>query len=136
MAERTVTPVLERRQAAFRRLITGIASFLQPEDVTSCLFLHKLPRDRAASPLDTLELLMKRGVFSHSNVEPLAGLLQDINRCDLVTDHVEPFRKDYPSNSNSSSGNGGSISAADGMCMLAIYSYTCELIYSKQMLII
>ena len=95
MAEKPLSSLLEKRQASFRRLITGISSHLQLEDVINCTFLHNLPRDRIVTPLDALELLIKKGRFSHSNVDPLVQLLQDINRCDLVTDLVDTYRNDY-----------------------------------------
>ena len=87
---------LEERQTEFRKLLSALAEQLQPEDIRKCSFLKSLPNGRTATALETLDYLMKKGTFSHSNVDPLVQLLQDINRCDLVTDLVDPYRNDYP----------------------------------------
>lgn len=87
---------LERRQPAFRRLITTISEQLQPEEVAKCAFIGKVPRERSSTALDTLVYLLQVGTFSHSNVEPLIKLLQDISRHDLVNDQVDSFLKEHP----------------------------------------
>lgn len=86
----------DRRQAAFRKLISDVSEHLRPEEVQKCSFLRRLPADRALSALDTLSYLLQAGEFSHANVEPLASLLKDVKRHDLVTSHVEPYRDEYP----------------------------------------
>ena len=85
---------LERRKSVFRKLITDISEHLLPGEVAKCMFLRKVPKERAASALQTLDYLMQGGEFSHSNVEPLTKLLQDINRHDLVNELVQPFLKE------------------------------------------
>ena len=85
----------ETRQSAFRKLISEISDRLQPDEVDKCWFLRNVPRDRASTALGTLGYLLQVGKFSHSNVEPLAKLLRDINRHDLVEDMVESYRREY-----------------------------------------
>ena len=85
---------LERRQAAFRKLLTTLSEHLQPEEVGKCSFLWKVPRERSSTALETLEYLLQVGAFSHSNVEPLVKLLKDIGRHDLVNEQVESYRQE------------------------------------------
>ena len=86
----------ERRQSAFRKLITKLSEHLQPEDVKKCAFIRTLPKDRTPTALGTLEYLMQVGEFSYTNVEPLIDLLKDVDRHDLVSDLVEPYKNEHP----------------------------------------
>ena len=47
------------------------------------------------TPLDILWKLEKRGKFAHDNIGPLESLLRSIDRCDLVTKHIEPYKQKY-----------------------------------------
>ena len=51
-------------------------------------------RDKVTT-LDILWKLEKQGKFAYSNIGPLESLLRDIDRCDLVTKHIEPYRHKY-----------------------------------------
>ena len=51
-------------------------------------------RDKLTA-LDILWKLEKQGKFSHNNVGPLVSLLRGIDRCDLVTKHIEPYKHKY-----------------------------------------
>ena len=51
-------------------------------------------RDKMTA-LDILWKLEKQGKFAHNNVGPLESLLRDIDRCDLVTKHIEPYKHKY-----------------------------------------
>ena len=84
----------ERRQAAFRKLITTISEHLLPNEVQKCAFMRQVPRERSATALETLEYLLQNGAFSHSNVEPLVDLLRDIKRHDL-NELIESFLQEY-----------------------------------------
>lgn len=86
----------ERRQDAFRKLISDLSEHLRPEEVERIVFLRKLPKDRTSTALNTLRYLIEVGTFSHAKVEPLMDLLKSVNRHDLVSDLVEPFTEEYP----------------------------------------
>lgn len=81
---------------AFRKLISDVSEHLLPEEVKKCSFLRGLPQDGTQTALDTLSYLIKIGKFSHSNVEPLVSLLKDVNRHDLVSTLVEPYKEEHP----------------------------------------
>ena len=87
---------LERRQTEFRKLVTAISEHLLPKEVARCCFVRMLPSEKFGTALLVLEHLMRSGQISHWQVEPLAELLRDISRHDLVNELVEPFRRDFP----------------------------------------
>ena len=45
--------------------------------------------------LDILWKQVQKGKFAHDNVEPLERLLKDIDRCDLVSQHIDPYKQKY-----------------------------------------
>lgn len=51
-------------------------------------------RDKMTA-LDIFWKLEKRGKFAHDNVGPLESLSRSIDRCDLVTKHIEPYKQKY-----------------------------------------
>ena len=51
-------------------------------------------RDKMTA-LDVFWKLEKKGKFAHDNVGPLENLLRSIDRCDLVTKHIEPYKQKY-----------------------------------------
>ena len=85
----------ESRQAAFRRLISDISEYLSPEEVTKFSFIQSIP-ERNVSALNALDYLMRKGEFSHDNLEPLVALLKDIKRHDLVTSLVDGYKENFP----------------------------------------
>ena len=82
-------------QTAFRKLLSNLSEHLRPEDVSKIVFYRNLPEDRTSKALDTLRYLMETGAFSHANVKPLIDLLKNINRHDLVSDHVDPYMEEH-----------------------------------------
>ena len=85
----------ESRQSAFRKLISDISEHLSPEEVAKFSFIQSIP-ERNVSALTALEYLMRKGEFSHDNPEPLAALLKDIKRHDLVTSLVDSYKETFP----------------------------------------
>lgn len=85
----------------FKRLVVQLAGALDDEDSRGKMrYLHKdkLGPGHASEGLKALELfnrLEEKGVFSARNVQPLEELLKNIDRCDLVETHLEPFRRKY-----------------------------------------
>ena len=76
---------------AFRRLVCDIAGQLNKEpDVKNICYLKQVP-DQEQSALDVLKHLHQHNAFSEHNVEPLADLLKEINRADLVG-RVDKFK--------------------------------------------
>ena len=65
-----------------------ISELLTADSALLFTFIYGLPNPPPGSaphrPFDILMELEKRGVFSHENVEPLIGLLMDIERGDII----------------------------------------------------
>ena len=85
-----------RQHEAFEYLIQIIAEQLRPEDVRSIVHRQKLPvsqQQRGETPaLEALMQLERRGLFSAHEIQPLADLLSDVRRDDLVDQHVAEYR--------------------------------------------
>jgi hypothetical protein len=78
----------------FKRVLKNIA-----EDITE---LSKLSfmcdmnlTDSKPAALEILWKQVQKGKFAHDNIEPLERLLKDIDRCDLASKHIEPYKKKY-----------------------------------------
>jgi len=79
---------------AYKVLIKQIAERLVEDDVKKIIHFCDLPSTlNPADSLGALTRLEKRGQFSHANIDPLKGLLQNIDRCDLVNQFVDPFSR-------------------------------------------
>ena len=79
---------------AYKVLIKRIAERLVEDDVKKIIHFCDLPSTlNSADSLDILTRLEKKGQFSHANIDPLKGLLQNIDRCDLVNQLVDPFSR-------------------------------------------
>ena len=81
----------------FKRALKNIA-----EDITELPKLNFMsdtnPTDVAGQKLTALDVLwkqVKKGKFAHDNIEPLECLLKDIDRCDLASKHIEPYKQKY-----------------------------------------
>ena len=75
-------------------MLTHISEYLRADNAKALALcgLPGPPPDSAPHrPLDVLMELEKRGVFSHENVEPLIGLLRDINRLDII-DTIQEYK--------------------------------------------
>lgn len=93
-------PVYSHRDVylAYKVLIKQIAERLVEEDLKKIRHFCDLPP--TANSTDSLEILTqleKKGQFSYANVDPLKDLLQNIDRCDLVNQFVDPFKLRYSS---------------------------------------
>ena len=81
----------------FKRVLKNIA-----EDITEIPMLMfmcdiNLMDTRRETPT-ALEILWKqwrKGIFAHDNIEPLERLLKDIDRCDLASKYIEPYKQKY-----------------------------------------
>ena len=69
---------------------------LGKEDVKVIAFRCSLPENmKQSSALDVLDYLCKHAKFSPTNIQPLAELLTDAYRSDLVNNYVEEYRLKY-----------------------------------------
>ena len=81
------------RSVAYTTLIANIAEQLRPNDVQAISKSENLPDTYPhRTPLEVLHVLEMRGLFSQREIQPLSDLLRNINRNDLVHEHVEPYR--------------------------------------------
>ena len=85
----------DSRLPAFRKLVSDISEHLSQDEVAKFSFIQHVP-DKNASALAAFNYLLRKGVFSHNNVEPLATILKNIDRHDLLTQLVEPYKDNYP----------------------------------------
>ena len=81
---------------AYTKLIADLAQHLGKEDVKLIVFNCRLPGSlKQSSALDVLDYLDKHAKFSPTNIQPLAKLLTDACRNDLVKDYVKEFQLKY-----------------------------------------
>ena len=84
------------RHSAYKKLIADLAQHLGKEDVKVIAFRCSLPESmKQSSALDVLDYLCKHARFSPTNIQPLAELLTDAYRSDLVNNYVEEYRLKY-----------------------------------------
>ena len=84
------------RHSAYKKLLADLAQHLGPEDVKVIVFNCSLSESlKQSSALDVLDYLDKHGKFSPTNIQPLAELLTDAYRSDLVNDYVHRYRWKY-----------------------------------------
>ena len=78
------------------RNYADLAQHLGKEDVKVIAFRCSLPENmKQSSALDVLDYLCKHATFSPTNIQPLADLLTDAYRSDLVNNYVEEYRLKY-----------------------------------------
>ena len=81
---------------AYKRLIHDLADHLGKEDVAAIVFNQNLPSSmEGTTALGVLNQLERQGVYSQHTLQPLADLLQGINRNDLVNKQLDDFRRLY-----------------------------------------
>ena len=93
-------PVYSHRDVylAYKVLIKQIAERLVEDDLRKIRHFCDLPSTVSSTDsLDILTQLEKKGQFSYANVDPLKDLLQNIDRCDLVNQFVDPFKLHHSS---------------------------------------
>ena len=52
-------------------------------------------KQEKSTALEILWKQVQKGNFAHDNIEPLERLLKDIDRCDLASKHIEPYKQKY-----------------------------------------
>ena len=81
----------------FKLMISKVSSSLRQVDVDRIryVFTISLPTDQDTelSALKLLEILEQKGVYSHTNIKPLEDLLRNAERCDLVSEYIEPYNR-------------------------------------------
>ena len=84
------------RNCAYKKLIADLAQHLGKEDVKMIAFNCSLPEHlKQSSALDVLDYLDKCAKISPTNIQPLAELLTDAYRNDLVRDYVDIYGLKY-----------------------------------------
>ena len=73
-----------------RKLRCDISEKLDDNNINKIKYISEITSENVRTGLDVLAVLEKQGVFSPSNTNPLAELLCDINRKDLV-DNVRAY---------------------------------------------
>ena len=83
---------------AFKVMLKDIANQLSADDVEKLMFFCGNNGGDSAkkSALDLLGEMMRRGKYSHRCVDGLEKHLRHIDRCDLITDYLEPFVTKFP----------------------------------------
>lgn len=75
----------------FRVLVRNIAcEIVDGKDLESLCFLQGV--ERPGSALEVFRGMMRRGIFSCTNVGPLKKTLEDIDRFDLITRHLDTYQ--------------------------------------------
>ena len=78
----------------FKLMISKVSSSLRQVDVDRIRYLSLLTdQDTEMSALKLLEILEQKGVYSHTNIKPLEDLLRNAERCDLVSEYIEPYKR-------------------------------------------
>ena len=81
----------------FKRVVKDIADDIH--DLTKLTFMCDVDRLGAKgdklTALDVLWKQVQKGIFAQDNILPLERLLKDIDRCELVSKHIEPYKQKY-----------------------------------------
>ena len=81
----------------FKRVVKNIADHIN--DISKLTFMcdveHTGPKENKLTALEILWKQVQKGRFAHDNVSPLESLLKDIDRCDLVSKYVVPYKQKY-----------------------------------------
>lgn len=84
---------------AFKVVVKDIANQLSSEDMVKLRFFCggslEEGENKHRSALDLLWDMLRKGKFSHTNPEGMEKLLRDIDRCDLITMHLEGYKERY-----------------------------------------
>lgn len=85
----------DRRNHAFRSLVSDIAERLDTSNIESIIWHQELPSSlQNKTALEVMEYLYKHGLYTEYEVRPLAQLLKDIHREDLIN-RVDTFWKQF-----------------------------------------
>ena len=83
----------------FKRVLKDIADDIT--ELSKLIFMcdmMSLMSDNKREKTTALEILCsqyQKGKFAHDNIEPLERLLTDIDRCDLTSKYIEPYKQKY-----------------------------------------
>ena len=78
----------------FKLMVKNIAEDINDlSKLTYMCSMNNSGTERTA--LDILRKLEQKGEFAHDNVLPLEGLVKRIDRCDLVSKHIELYKQKY-----------------------------------------
>ena len=92
----------------FRHVLKNIADDIT--EISTLVFMCDMNlMDTKQEKLTALEILWKqcqKGIFAHDNIEPLERLLKDIDRCDLASKYVEPYKQKYGKHTTSKGKSG------------------------------
>ena len=81
----------------FKRVLKNVAEDIT--DLSTLSFMCDMNlTDTKLEKSTALAILWKqvqKGKFAHDNIEPLERLLTDIDRCDLASKHIEPYKQKY-----------------------------------------
>lgn len=81
----------------FKRVLKNVAEDIT--DLSTLTFMCDMNlTDTKLEKSTALAILWKqvqKGKFAHDNIEPLERLLTDIDRCDLASKHIEPYKQKY-----------------------------------------
>ena len=83
----------------YKLMIKNIAeNITNPDDLSKLTYMCDISNtgsERDTPVLDIFRKLERKGKFAHDNVRPLEDLLTNIDRYDLVTKHIEPYKQKY-----------------------------------------
>ena len=114
MASKPESPkAFHKMYAAYKKVVAAVAEALSPDDVNTIRYVQDLTSE-STSALDTLKCLEREGKFSCHNIEPLKEILSSVKRCDLITKHIDEYKRQY-------SGAGGT--AMQGMLIRQTYAH-------------
>ena len=82
----------------FRRVLKNIAEDIT--DISKLTFMCDMnltdTKQEKPTALEILQKQLQKGIFAHDNIEPLEQLLKkDIDRCDLASKYIEPYKQKY-----------------------------------------
>ena len=82
----------------FKRVLKNIAEDIT--DISKLTFMCDMnltdTKQEKPTALEILQKQLQKGIFAHDNIEPLERLLKkDIDRCDLASKYIEPYKQKY-----------------------------------------
>ena len=89
-----------RQYQQYKLMVRSVSVSLGPQDVDSIVYMKDIPAEYRRSALVVLQYLERIGDIGYRKVDPLIELLKGISRIDLVSEHVQPYKKRYNSTSD------------------------------------
>ena len=89
-----------RRYQQYKLMVLSVSVSLGPQDVDTIVYMKDIPAEYRRSALVVLQYLERIGDIGYRKVDPLIELLKGISRIDLVSEHVQPYKKRYNSTSD------------------------------------